>query len=165
MSLNNFHAGDADRLACTGNSSVVSTRLKLSYEDNERNYSFTCGSGSMSSLTSMMPFGHDIMTEMEKGNKEIDYYLRSEGVKEMKQKQMVSVVATLERRVGKKLREKEIEVEAMNRKSQELNEQIRQVAMQVKSWQSAALYNGFIVVTFIYIFCCIKLFAHRCDMI
>lgn len=59
----------------------------------------------------------------------------------MKQRQMVSLVATLERGVGKKLKEKELEVEAMNRKSQELNEQIRQVAMQVQSWQSAALYN------------------------
>ncbi|XP_037445413.1 BOI-related E3 ubiquitin-protein ligase 1-like isoform X2 [Triticum dicoccoides] len=147
MSLNNFHAGDADRLACTGNSSVVSTGLKLSYEDNEHNSSFTSGSGSMSSLTSTTPFGHDIMTEMEKGNKEIDYYLRSQveqlsrRVKEMKQRQMVSLVSTLERGVGKKLREKELEVEAMNKKSQELNEQIRQVAIQVQSWQSAALYN------------------------
>jgi E3 ubiquitin-protein ligase BOI-like protein len=65
----------------------------------------------------------------------------SKRVKEMKQKQMVSFLASLDRGVGKKLREKELEVEAVNRKSQELNEQIRQVSMQVQSWQSAALYN------------------------
>lgn len=54
---------------------------------------------------------------------------------------MISFLANLERAVGKKLREKELEAEAMNRKSKELNEQIRQVAMEVQSWQSAAMYN------------------------
>uniref|UniRef100_A0ACD5TC64 Uncharacterized protein n=1 Tax=Avena sativa TaxID=4498 RepID=A0ACD5TC64_AVESA len=142
MSLNNY----ADGLACTGNSSVVSTGLKLSYEDNERNSCITSGSGSMS-LPTTTPFVNDIMTEMEKGNKEIDHYFKtqveqlSKRVKEMEQRRMVSFLASLERGVGKKLREKELEVEAMNRKSQELNEQIRQVSMQVQSWQSAALYN------------------------
>ncbi|XP_047076273.1 E3 ubiquitin-protein ligase BOI-like [Lolium rigidum] len=142
MSLNNY----ADGLACTGNSSVVSTGLKLSYEDNERNSCITSGSGSMS-LTSTTPFVNDIMKEMEKGNKEIDHYFKiqmeqlSKRVKEMEQRRMVSFLASLERGVGKKLREKELEVEAMNRKSQELNEQIRQVSMQVQSWQSAAIYN------------------------
>lgn len=146
MSLNNYHPGDADRLACTGNSSVVSTGLKLSYEGIERNSSITSGSGSVS-LPTTTPFVNDIMAEMEKGSKEIDYYFKiqmeqlSKRVKEMQQRRMASFLASLEQGVGKKLREKELEVEAMNRKSQELNEQIRQVSMQVQSWQSAALYN------------------------
>jgi hypothetical protein len=71
MSLNNY----TDGLACTGNSSVVSTGLKLSYEDNERNSCITSGSGSMS-LPTTTPFVNDIMTEMEKGNKEIDHYFK-----------------------------------------------------------------------------------------
>lgn len=51
------------------------------------------------------------------------------------------MLANLERAVGKKLREKELEAEAVNRKSKELTEQIRKVAMEVQSWQSAAMYN------------------------
>ncbi|KQJ93125.1 E3 ubiquitin-protein ligase BOI [Brachypodium distachyon] len=147
MSLNSFPPGDADRLPCTGNSSAVSTGLRLSYEDNERNSSIASGSGSMSSLPTTRPEIDAIMAEMEKENKEIDYYFRVQveqlckHVREMKQKQMVSFVASVERRFGKRLREKELELETMNKKSKELNEQIRQVAMEVQSWQSAALYN------------------------
>uniref|UniRef100_A0A0E0JV42 RING-type domain-containing protein n=1 Tax=Oryza punctata TaxID=4537 RepID=A0A0E0JV42_ORYPU len=62
-------------------------------------------------------------------------------MKDVKQRQMVEFLASLERGVGKKLKEKELEVEAMNRKSKELNEQIRQVALEVQSWQSVALHN------------------------
>lgn len=59
----------------------------------------------------------------------------------MNQRLLITLLANLERAVGKKLREKELEAEAVNRKSKELNEQIRKVAMEVQSWQSAAMYN------------------------
>lgn len=62
-------------------------------------------------------------------------------MKEVNQRRMISFLANLERAVGKKLREKELEAEAMNRKSKELTEQIRLVALEVQSWQSAALHN------------------------
>ncbi|KAL6629216.1 hypothetical protein ACP70R_028981 [Stipagrostis hirtigluma subsp. patula] len=147
MSLNNYHQEDADRFAPVGHPSTVSTGLKLSYEDDERNSSITSGSGSMSSLPTTTSFADDFMAEMDKENKEISYYLRlqaeqiGKAMKETNQRRLISFLANLERAVGKKLREKELEAEAMNRKSKELNEQIRQVAMEVQSWQSAALYN------------------------
>jgi len=140
MSLNNYHQQDADQLA---RASAVSTGLRLSYEDDEHNSSITSGSGSMSS-TSLVD---DLIAEIDKENKEISYYLRLQAeqigrqMKEVNQRRMISFLANLERAVGKKLREKELEAEAMNRKSKELNEQIRQVALEVQSWQSAALYN------------------------
>jgi E3 ubiquitin-protein ligase BOI and related proteins len=62
-------------------------------------------------------------------------------MKEVNQRQLISLLANLERAVGKKLREKELEAEAMDRKSKELNEEIRKVALEAQSWQSAALYN------------------------
>uniref|UniRef100_A0A0A9DUK2 RING-type domain-containing protein n=1 Tax=Arundo donax TaxID=35708 RepID=A0A0A9DUK2_ARUDO len=147
MSLNNYHQQDAERLARLGNPSAVSTGLKLSYKDDEHNSSITSGSGSMSSLPTNMSFVDDLMAEMEKENKEISYCLRLQAeqigkqMKEVNQRRLISFLANLERAVGKKLREKELEAEAMNRKSKELNEQIKQVAMEVQSWQSAALYN------------------------
>ncbi|OEL20844.1 hypothetical protein BAE44_0018140 [Dichanthelium oligosanthes] len=147
MSLDNYHQQDANRLARVGNPSGVSTGLRLSYEDDEHNSSITSGSGSMSSLPTTMPLVDDLMAEIDKENKEISYYLRLQAeqigkqMKEVNQRRMISFLANLERVVGKKLREKELEAEAMNKKSKELNEQIKQVAMEVQSWQSAALYN------------------------
>jgi len=144
MSLNNYHQQDADQLA---RASAVSTGLRLSYEDDEHNSSITSGSGSMSSLPTTTSLVDDLMAEIDKENKEISYYLRLQAeqigrqMKEVNQRRMISFLANLERAVGKKLREKELEAEAMNRKSKELNEQIRQVALEVQSWQSAALYN------------------------
>lgn len=147
MSLNDYHQQNADRLAHVGNPSAVSTGLRLSYEDDEHNSSITSGSGSMTSLPTTMTSVDDLMAELDKENKEISYYLRLQAeqigkqMKEANQRRMISFLANLERAVGKKLREKELEAEAMNRKSKELNEQIRQVAMEVQSWQSAAMYN------------------------
>ncbi|KAL6888557.1 hypothetical protein ACP4OV_009583 [Aristida adscensionis] len=147
MSLNNYHQEDADQLAFIGHPSTVSTGLKLSYEDDEHNSSITSGSGSMSSLPTSTSFVDDFMAEVEKENKEISHYLSlqaeqiGKAMKEVNQRRLISFLANLERQVGKKLREKELEAEAMSRKSKELNEQIRQVAMEVQSWQSAALYN------------------------
>ncbi|CAM0947248.1 unnamed protein product [Alopecurus aequalis] len=142
MSLNNH----ADGLPCNGNSSAVSTGLKLSNEDNERNSSTTSGSGSMS-LPTTTPFVGDIMAEMEKGNKEIDNYFRveveqlSKRVREMQKKQMIYFMTSLNRGAAKKLQEKELQLEAMNRRSQELKEQIRQVAIQAQAWQQTAIHN------------------------
>ncbi|GJN18907.1 hypothetical protein PR202_gb06119 [Eleusine coracana subsp. coracana] len=147
MSINNYNQEKAGRLAHVGNPSAVSTGLRLSYEDDERNSSITSGSGSMSSLPTTMSFADDLMAQMDKENQEIGYYLRLQAeqigkeMKEVNQRRLITLLANLERAVGKKLREKELEAEAMNRKSKELNEQIRKVAMEVQSWQSAALYN------------------------
>ncbi|GJM90113.1 hypothetical protein PR202_ga06362 [Eleusine coracana subsp. coracana] len=147
MSINNYNQEKTGRLAHDGNPSAVSTGLRLSYEDDERNSSITSGSGSMSSLPTTMSFADDLMAQMDKENQEIGYYLRLQAeqigkeMKEVNQRRMITLLANLERAVGKKLRDKELEAEAMNRKSRELNEQIRKVAMEVQSWQSAALYN------------------------
>ncbi|KAL5200226.1 hypothetical protein ABZP36_021429 [Zizania latifolia] len=147
MSLNYFPLENVGQLARIGNPRVVSTGLRLSYDNNEHTSSVTSGSGSMSSLPTMSSSVGDVMAELEKETKEFNYSFglqveqMAKGMKEVKQRHMVYFMASLERRVGKKLKEKELEVEAMNRKSKELNEQIRQVALEVQSWQSAALHN------------------------
>lgn len=78
ISLNNFHLEDADRLACVGNPNAVSTGLRLSNEDDEWNSSITSGSGSMSSLPTMMSFVDELMAEMDKENKEVDCYFQTQ---------------------------------------------------------------------------------------
>uniref|UniRef100_A0A0D9VBS6 RING-type domain-containing protein n=1 Tax=Leersia perrieri TaxID=77586 RepID=A0A0D9VBS6_9ORYZ len=147
MSLNNFPVENIDRLTRLSNPNAVSTGLRLSYDNNEHTSSITSGSGSMSSLPPMASFVDEVMTELDKENKEFNYYFGlqveqlAKCMKEVKQRQIIDFLASLERGVGKKLKEKELEVEAMNRKSKELNEQIRQVALEVQSWQSLALQN------------------------
>lgn len=76
MSLNSFNQNDAGQLVHVGNPSAVSTGLRLSYEDDERNSSITSASGSMSSLPATGTLVDDLMAEIDKENKEISYYLR-----------------------------------------------------------------------------------------
>lgn len=47
----------------------------------------------------------------------------------------------LEKGVNKKLHEKDIEIENINRKNKELEERIKQVAMEAQSWHYKAKYN------------------------
>ncbi|XP_015689490.1 BOI-related E3 ubiquitin-protein ligase 1-like [Oryza brachyantha] len=146
MSLNNFPVENAGRFARIGNPSAVSTGLRLSSDNNEHT-SITSGNGSMPSIPVMASFVDEVMTELDKENKEFNYYFELQVqqlfkcMKEVNQRQTVEFLASLERGVGKKLKEKELELEAMNKKSKELNEQIRQVALEVQSWQSVALHN------------------------
>ena len=54
---------------------------------------------------------------------------------------MVSFLSVTERGVSKKLYEKELEIENTNNKNQELLEKIKQVSMELQSWQFRAKYN------------------------
>lgn len=67
------------------------------------------------------------------------------GVKEMKQRHMVAFLNAIEKGVGRKLRERELEIGNMNRKNKELIERIKQVAMEAQSWQFRARYNESVV--------------------
>lgn len=59
----------------------------------------------------------------------------------MKQRHMASFVAALEKGVSKKLRDKDLEIENMNRKNRELVEKIRQVSVEAQNWHYRAKYN------------------------
>lgn len=63
----------------------------------------------------------------------------------MKQKHTASLLTAIDKGVSKKLREKEAEIENMNRKNQELSEKVKQVATEAEHWQHIAKYNESIV--------------------
>lgn len=63
----------------------------------------------------------------------------------MKQRHMASFLAAIEKGVSKKLREKDLEIENMNRKNRELVEKIKQVAMEAQNWHYRAKYNESVV--------------------
>lgn len=67
------------------------------------------------------------------------------GVTELRQRQTVSFLDAIEKGVSRKLHEKDIEIENMNRKNKELMERIKQVTVEVQSWQYKAKYNESVV--------------------
>lgn len=67
------------------------------------------------------------------------------GVMELRQRQTVSFLNAIEKGVSRKLHEKEIELENMNRKNKELMERIKQVTVEVQSWHYKAKYNESVV--------------------
>uniref|UniRef100_A0A2N9IRA0 RING-type domain-containing protein n=1 Tax=Fagus sylvatica TaxID=28930 RepID=A0A2N9IRA0_FAGSY len=153
ISLNyNAFQDEADRSASIPNPNPVSTGLRLSYDDDERNSSVTSASGSMTAAPSMiLSLGDNIRTELDRQKEEFDQYIKiqeehlSKGVRDMKQRHMASFLAAIEKGVGKKMREKDIEIDNMNRKNRELVEKIKQVAMEAQNWHYRAKYNESIV--------------------
>lgn len=153
ISLNyNICQDEADRSASIPNPNPVSTGLRLSYDDDERNSSVTSASGSMTAAPSIiLSLGDNIRTELDRQKEEFDQYIKiqeehlSKGVRDMKQRHIASFLTAIEKGVSNKLREKDLEIENMNRKNKELIERIKQVAMEAQNWHYRAKYNESVV--------------------
>ncbi|XP_043701958.1 E3 ubiquitin-protein ligase BOI-like isoform X1 [Telopea speciosissima] len=153
ISLNtNFCQDEADQSPSFPNPNPVSTGLRLSYDDDERNSTVTSASGSMAAaLPVISSLGDNLRTEIDRQKEEFDHYIRvqeqhlAKGVREMKQRHTALFLSRIEKGVGRKLREKEIEIENMNRKNKELMERIKHVAMEAQSWHYRAKYNESVV--------------------
>ncbi|XP_029124387.1 BOI-related E3 ubiquitin-protein ligase 1 isoform X3 [Elaeis guineensis] len=151
ISLNNFSQDEADHSPGIPNPNAVSTGLRLSYDDDEHNSSITSASGSLPSFPVVMSLGDNLRTEIDCQKEEFDHYIRIQeeqimkGVKEMKQRHMVAFLNAIEKGIGRKLREKELEIGNVNRKNKELIERIKQVAIEAQSWQCRARYNESVV--------------------
>ncbi|EOY20744.1 SBP family protein [Theobroma cacao] len=149
---NNLCLDEAGQPRSVLNPNPVSTGLRLSYEEDERNSSVTSVSGNVTtSLPVMLSLGDNLKAEIDRQKEEFDYYVRLQedhilkGVRELKQRQTISFLNAIEKGVGRKLQEKELEIENMNRKNKELVEKIKQVSMEVQSWHYRAKYNESIV--------------------
>ncbi|GAB2214269.1 hypothetical protein Droror1_Dr00018611 [Drosera rotundifolia] len=153
ISLNyNIYQDEVDRSANIQNQNPVSTGLRLSYDDHEQNSSVTSASGSMTAGSSILfPLGDNLRTELEQQKEEFDQYIKlqeerlAKGVRDMKQRHMASFLSTIEKVVSKKLREKDVELENVNRRNRELAERIKQVATEAQTWHSRAKYNESVV--------------------
>ncbi|KAF6164111.1 hypothetical protein GIB67_017695 [Kingdonia uniflora] len=81
---NNFYQEAADRMAVippnpllTGPPNPVSTGLRLSYDDDERNSAVTSASGSMSTaLPAIFSLGDNLRIEINRQKEEFDNYIR-----------------------------------------------------------------------------------------
>ncbi|KAL8227492.1 hypothetical protein R6Q57_015076 [Mikania cordata] len=153
ISLNqNFYNEESDRPSTIPNPHHVSTGLKLSYDDEERNSSITSASGSMPAAPSIMSsFGDSVTTELDRQNEELERHIMLQGdimlkgVKDIRQRHMASFLASIGKSIDKKMREKDVEIESINRKNKELVERIKQVANEAQNWHYRAKYNESIV--------------------
>ncbi|KAM0009150.1 putative transcription factor C2H2 family [Helianthus debilis subsp. tardiflorus] len=153
ISLNqNFYNEESDRPSTIQNPHHVSTGLKLSYDDEERNSSITSASGSMPAAPSIMSsFGESVTTELDRQNEELERYIMLQGdimvkgVKDIRQRHMSSFLASIGKSIDKQMREKDLEIETINRKNKELVERIKQVATEAQNWHYRAKYNESIV--------------------
>ncbi|CAI8587583.1 unnamed protein product [Vicia faba] len=152
ISLNyNARQDEPDRSASIPNPNHVSTGLRLSYDDDERNSTVTSASGSITTTPIILSLGDNIRTELDRQQEELDQYIKlqkeqlSRGVRDMKQKHMTSLVTSIEKGIGKKLKEKDVEIDNMNRKNKELVERIKQVVVDAQNWHYRAKYNESVV--------------------
>lgn len=67
------------------------------------------------------------------------------GVKDIRQRHMASFLASIGKTIDKKMREKDLEIETINRKNKELVERIKQVANEAQNWHYRAKYNESLV--------------------
>ncbi|KAI3720321.1 hypothetical protein L6452_21237 [Arctium lappa] len=149
ISLNqNFYNEESDRPSTIPNPHHVSTGLKLSYDDEERNSSITSASGSMTAAPSIMSsFGDSVTNELDRHNEELERFIMIQGenmlkgVKDIRQRHMASFLASIGKGIEKKIREKDIEIETINHKNKELVERIKQVANEAQNWHYRAKYN------------------------
>ncbi|KAI3713848.1 hypothetical protein L1987_72434 [Smallanthus sonchifolius] len=149
ISLNhNFYHDDSDRPSSIPNPHHVSTGLKLSYDDEERNSSITSASASMTLAPSIMSsIGDSITTELDRHKEELERFIMFQeekmlkGMRDIRQRHMTSFLAAIEKGVENKLHEKDIEIENINLKSKELMERIKQVANEAQNWHYRAKYN------------------------
>ncbi|KAI7724785.1 hypothetical protein M8C21_031210 [Ambrosia artemisiifolia] len=144
----NFYHDDSDRPSSIPNPHHVSTGLKLSYDDEERNSSITSASASMTLAPSIMSsIGDSITTELDQHKEEFERFIMIQeekmlkGLRDIRQRHMTSFLAAVEKGVGDKLHEKDMEIENINRKNKELMERIKQVANEAQNWHYRAKYN------------------------
>lgn len=67
------------------------------------------------------------------------------GMRELVHRQTVSLLNSLQKEVSRKLYEKDLEIDSLNRKNRELGERIKQITVEAQSWHYRAKYNESVV--------------------
>ncbi|KAL1222815.1 putative BOI-related E3 ubiquitin-protein ligase 3 [Cardamine amara subsp. amara] len=131
---------------------LVSTGLRLSYDDDERNSSVTSASGSIVAASPIFQSLNDCLRiDLHRQKDELDQFIKiqaaqmAKGVRDMKQRHITSFLTTVEKGVSRKLQEKDLEIDNMNKKNKELVERIKQVATEAQNWHYRAKYNESVV--------------------
>lgn len=77
ISLNyNARQDEPDRSASIPNPNHVSTGLRLSYDDDERNSTVTSASGSITTTPIILSLGDNFRTDLDRQQEELDHYIK-----------------------------------------------------------------------------------------
>ncbi|CAH2080532.1 unnamed protein product, partial [Thlaspi arvense] len=141
----NFNASndEVDRSASIPNQHPVSTGLRLSYDDDERNSSVTSASGIQKSLASLSSIARLHAASVSTKIQTEENLMK--GLRDIRQRHVASFLTAIEKGITQKLREKDHEIENINHKNRELVERIKQVATEAQNWQYRAKYNESVV--------------------
>ncbi|MCD9642738.1 hypothetical protein HAX54_029680 [Datura stramonium] len=149
---NNFGQNELDQAGSILNPITVSTGLRLSYEEKERNSSVTSAPENMkAALPAPLPIDSGFKYEIDRQREEFDHYVKVQednmlkGMRELIHRQTVSLLNSLQKEVSKRLYEKDLEIDNLNRKNMELGERIRQITVEAQSWHYRAKYNESVV--------------------
>ncbi|CAM6050099.1 unnamed protein product [Sphagnum compactum] len=134
----------------TGAVGVVSTGLRLAFED-ERLNSTTSASTSErvaaaadASRSLLYAAGEDLNTQLQQQREEIEQFFKMQGeqvkqlLEEKRQRHSLALIAAVEEGVSRRLREKDLEVEKIRRQNSELAEHVKQVSLEAHHWQNKA---------------------------
>nr|GMC55046.1 probable BOI-related E3 ubiquitin-protein ligase 2 [Ipomoea batatas] len=97
--------------------------------------------------------GDDIERELQRQDAEIDRYIKVQGdrlrqaILEKVQANQLHTISYFEEKVIQKLREREAEVENINKKNVDLEMQMEQLALEANAWQQRAKYNESLINT------------------
>lgn len=125
------------QMALPQSNGAVSTGLRLSLDDEKLNSS--CNMSLGTSKVSLM--NEELSGVLQQQNAEIDQFLRSQeeqfrqALDEKTRRFQMDILASLEEAALRKLRDKDLEVESMNKKNMELEEKMKQLSMEAHAWQ------------------------------
>ncbi|XP_050220904.1 E3 ubiquitin-protein ligase BOI-like [Mercurialis annua] len=150
-SNNNSNQYEAGQLGIIVNPNPVSIGLKLSCEEEEYNSPVTHPSGSKINVQPIMAILDNLKVETDRQEDELHLQMKLQedsmrkSMRELGERHTASFLLAVETGIGRKLLEKEVEIQNINRKNNELVERINQISAQVQSWQYRAKYNESVV--------------------
>ncbi|CAN6289950.1 unnamed protein product [Urochloa humidicola] len=129
--------------------SAVSTGLALSLEDRRHGGGGSgAGNSSGDSPLLLLPMlDDDISREVQRLDADMDRFIKAQSerlrqsILEKVQAKQFEALASVEDKILRKIRDKEAEVETINKRNSELEDQIKQLAVEVGAWQQRAKYN------------------------
>ncbi|KAK4362468.1 hypothetical protein RND71_017709 [Anisodus tanguticus] len=149
---NNFGQNEVDQAGSILNPITVSTGLRLSYEEKERNSSVTSAPENMKPVVpALLPIDSGFNYEIDRQREEFDHYMKLQednmmkGMRELIHRQTVSLLNPLQKEANKRLYEKDLEIDNLNRKNRELWERIKQITVEAQSWHYRAKYKESVV--------------------
>lgn len=130
---------------------TVSTGLRLAFEDEHGTSAPNTAKGDSDSIFSCL--SDELNTKLQQQRDEMDQFLRVQGehlrqsLVEKRQRYLRSLLNVIEEGLSRSLRDKDLEMEKVNRRNMELEERVKQLKLEAHLWQSKARNHEAMVAT------------------